>query len=205
MKTTSRILLLLGSEEENDTQIALGLGLRLAKVQPVELYSDQASFAPPNRRLYCHRCTHWNLPPLQPVALIDLKGQAGARQLARWADPLQKRNYEFYVLVHPFSPPAITPQETAKLLRQAEQHIGLQITGLIHCPTFRFPLSASLDFMGDCTLQSGKPVVLHAASSPLLQQFSKMQRRYFHCLSLGKQTTSIPENQKEQYPNSKAP
>ena len=57
MKTTSRILLLLGSEEENDTQIALGLGLRLAKVQPVELYSDQASFAPPNRRLYCHRCT----------------------------------------------------------------------------------------------------------------------------------------------------
>lgn len=205
MQTTSRILLLLGSEEENDTQIALGLGRRLAKVQPVELYSDWADLAPPDQRLYCHRCTHWDLPPLQPVAVIDLKGRMGVRQLARWADPLQKRPYEFYVLVHPFSCGAITPKETAKLLWQAERHTGLQITGLIHCPTSRVPLSCSLDFIEDCTRQSGKPVVLHAASSCLLQRFSKTQRRYLSCLSLGEQTTAARNIQRENHPNRKAP
>ena len=151
--------------------MALGLGQRLAKTQPVELYCDGIPYRPADRRFYCHRCTHWNRPPL--------------RQLARWAEPLQRRPYEFYALVHPFSPPAVTPSQTARLLRQAEKRTGLNITGLIHCPSSGHSVEQSLAFIRRCAAQIEKPVVLHAAASAVLQQFSKLQRREFSCLSLG--------------------
>lgn len=175
----------MGPEHANDSQIALRLGQRLANTQPVELYSDGISFLPADKQFYCHRCTHWNRPPLRPVALIDVQGQRGVEQLSRWAAPLKKRSYEFYALVHPFSPPAVTPNQTAQLIRQAENRTGLQVTGLIHCPANNFPVAQSLEFVRTCGKEAGKPVVLHAAGSAVLQQFSKEERLHLSCLSLG--------------------
>ena len=177
--------MLLGPEDAYGSAVALGLGQRLAKTQPVELYSDGIPYRPADRRFYCHRCTHWNRPPLRPVAVIQTQGAGGMEQLARWAEPLQRRSYEFYALVHPFSPPAVTPSQTARLLRQAEKRTGLNITGLIHCPNSGHSVEQSLAFIRRCAAQTGKPVVLHAAASAVLQQFSKLQRREFSCLSLG--------------------
>lgn len=206
MESSSRILLLLGPDGQNSAAVALGLGLRLAKTQPVELYSDTLApartggvfyFNPESRPaggktgslLYktfcCHRCTHWNCPPRQPVAVIDAQGRRGAQQLTRWAAPLRERGYEFYALIQPFAPPSHSPKDAASLLRQAQRYTGLQLCGLIHCPAAEKPIAPSLEFVRACAEALGTPVVLHAAPSAWLQQLSKQQRQALSCLSLG--------------------
>lgn len=134
MERSSRILLLLGPQRQNGWQVALSLGHRMSKTLPVELYSDGVPFRPADSRFYSHRCSHWACPPLRPVALIDAQGSQGVRQLAQWAAPLKEHGYELYLLVYPFSPPADTPRQTVRLIRQAQQRTGLQAKGLIHCP-----------------------------------------------------------------------
>ena len=184
MERSSRILLLLGPQRQNGWQVALSLGHRMSKTLPVELYSDGVPFRPADSRFYSHRCSHWACPPLRPVALIDAQGSQGVRQLDQWAAPLKEHGYELYLLVYPFSPPADTPRQTVRLIRQAQQRTGLQAKGLIHCPLPGHALCQSLDFIQTCSHQLQTPVVLHAAPSSLLHQFSKEDRLTLSCLRL---------------------
>lgn len=192
METPCRILLLLSPPEESAGAVAFCLSRRLAKTQPVELYSDLPAalfspWPPPEEPFpfFCHPCARYHAPPCFPVAVVHLPGRQGFRQLSRWAGPLKKRDYELYSLIRPFSPPALTPQTTVGLLDRGLKKTGLRLHGLIHCPPPHRSPQQSLDFVLACQEGLGVPVVLHAAPSAFWRQFSPRQLLSFPCLSLG--------------------
>ena len=111
-------------------------------------------------------------------------GRLLKKLICSWRKEWGQERLPFLIVQLPGFEIDLTEDGSWPMIRQAQQRTGLQAKGLIHCPLPGHALCQSLDFIQTCSHQLQTPVVLHAAPSSLLHQFSKEDRLTLSCLRL---------------------
>jgi hypothetical protein len=69
------------------------------------------------------------------VTVMDIGGDdRGMLALARYADRVSAEDYDMWLVVNPYRPLAVTPEQSRELLQEMEASAGLPFTGLVSNP-----------------------------------------------------------------------